>query len=76
MFIGNLDIFPLISRSGIVRISELALILKIMWQCDVKCIKTLHIKTITSVLKVFIYIISSITGCPIELTVMQAIMSI
>jgi hypothetical protein len=76
MFIGKLDIFPLISRSDVVHINELALILKIMCQCDVKCIKTLQLKTISSVLKVFTYIITSITGRPMELAVIQAIISV
>jgi len=41
MFIGNLDIIPVISRSDIVNINGLTRILKIIGQCDVKYIMTL-----------------------------------
>ena len=44
MFIGNLNIFPLISPSDVVNINKLALILKIIGQYDVKHIMMLPIK--------------------------------
>ena len=50
IFIGNLDLFPLISLSNIVIIKQQTPILKIIAQCDIKHIITLLIKTITSVL--------------------------
>ena len=36
MFMGSSDIFPLISKSNIVSINDLTLILKIISQCDDK----------------------------------------
>ena len=51
----------LILPSDIVRIKELTMILKIISQYDVKYVMVLPIKTITSVLKVLTYIITSIT---------------
>ena len=48
---------------------------KFIAQSDVKHIMTSHIKTITSVLKVWIDIITNITARPIALTEILAIMS-
>jgi len=41
IFIGNLDIFPLISLSDLVCIKELTMILTNISQCDVKYIYTI-----------------------------------
>ena len=57
-------------------INRLALILKIISQCGANHLLMLQIKTITSVLKVLTYIITSITACPISLTVILVIMSV
>jgi hypothetical protein len=54
---------------------ELTLILKIIGQCDVKHILMSLIKTITSVLKISAYIITSITLRPIGLVAILVIMS-
>jgi ABC-type polysaccharide/polyol phosphate transport system ATPase subunit len=62
--------------SDIVSMNELTLILKIISQCDIKCILTFPIKTIATVLKVSTYIITSITACPIGLAARLAIMSV
>jgi len=49
------------------------MILKIIGQCDVKHIMTFPIKTITSVLHVSTYIITSITAGTIGLDIIQKI---
>ena len=48
MFMGSSDIFPLISKSDIVSINDLTLILKIISQCDDKHFMMLQIKIITT----------------------------
>jgi hypothetical protein len=53
---------------------ELTLILKIIGQCDVKHILTSQIKTIMPILKISTYIITSITGRPVRLSSILAIM--
>jgi hypothetical protein len=55
---------------------ELNLILKINSQCDVKHILTSPIKTITSVLKILTYIITSITARPVGFAEIVVIMSV
>ena len=72
IFIGTLDIFPLISMSDVVSLKELTVILRNIGQCDVNSIMTSSIKTITSVLNVSTYIIISITiGCTEILAIMS-----
>ena len=72
VFIGNLDIFPLISPCDIVSINRLLW----YWKCYVKYIIMLLIKTIPSVSQISSYIITSITAHPISLTAILFIMSI
>ena len=60
----------------IVSINELTPILKIIGQFEVKYPKTLSINTITSVLNVSTYIITTITAWPFGLAAILAIMSI
>ena len=55
---------------------ELTLMLKIIVKCDVKHILMSPIETITPVLKISNYIITSITACPIGLTAILVIMSV
>jgi hypothetical protein len=52
------------------------LILKIIGQSEVNNIMTLLIKTITSVVKILTYIITSISACPNRLTTIPVIMSV
>jgi hypothetical protein len=52
----------------------MTLILKIIGQCDVKHILTSQIKTIMPILKISTYIITSITGRPVRLSSILAIM--
>ena len=59
----------------IFNIKGLALILKNISKCDVIHIMMLPIKTITSVLKVMTYSITSITACRVGLAVIWAITS-
>ena len=61
LFIGNLDIFPLISWGNIVIISERTVTLKIIDQCYVKYIVMLPIKTMVSVLMFSTYITTGMT---------------
>jgi type III secretory pathway component EscU len=69
---GNLDIFPVITPSDIVSISKLTPILKIICQSYANHIMTSLIKTITSVLKVLTYIITSIAaGLDLILVIMS-----
>ena len=69
-----MDIFSLIiSTEDIFSINGLTMILKITSQCDTKHIYIkLQIKTTTSVLNDFTYIIIRITVCPIKLGVMMS----
>ena len=76
VIIGNLDIFHLILPSDILNINKLTVILKMISQSDIKCIMTLSMNTIASVLKVSTYIITSITARPIRLAVILAVMSV
>ena len=76
LFIGKLAIFPLISTSDIFSINELTLILNIIGQCDVKHIMTFPIKTITLVVKVSTYIITSMAPHPTILTAILVVMSV
>ena len=73
-FIRVWTFFSLISQSDIVNINELTLILKIIGQCDVKCIMTILIKIIMTVLKVLTYTITSITAFSIRLAIILVIM--
>ena len=66
----------MISKTDCVRIDELAPILKIISQCDIKHIMALPIKTITSVFNVSTCIIISITAGPFGLDAILAIMSV
>jgi hypothetical protein len=79
-FICNFYIFPLISLSDNVSMmnwpwysDELTMILKFIGHCAIKHIMMIPIKTITSVLKVSIYII---IAHPIRLSVKLVIMSV
>ena len=72
-FIGDFDIFPLISQSDFVSINLLILILENICVTS----NTLWlIKTMMLVLKVSTYVNTSITAPPIGLNVMQVIMSV
>ena len=55
-------------------VQELTLILKIICQCDVKHILTSAIRTITPILKISTYFITSITTRSIRLAVILTIM--
>ena len=55
---------------------DLTLILKIIGQCDVKHILMSQINTITPVLKISTYIITSIIAHPVGLAVILVIMSV
>jgi len=66
----------LISLCDIVSINEQAIILNIIDQCGVRHILTSPIKTITPVLKISTYIITSITAHPVELAAILVIMSL
>ena len=57
---------PLISQSAIVSINDLTLMLKFIGHRDFKYIMTLQMKIITPVLKILIYIITSITSHPYQ----------
>ena len=57
-------------------VQELTLTLNIFGQCNVKHILTSPIKTVTPVLKILTYIITSITAGPVELAAILAIMSV
>lgn len=73
-FVGNLYIFSfLISLTDISSLDGLTLILKIMCQCDIKHFMMYQIKTIISVLKVLIYVITCITAHPFRLAVFLVI---
>jgi hypothetical protein len=66
----------MISPRDIVSINELTLKLKIVGQHDIKSIKTSQMKKTTTVLKVLIYIITSIIAHPTRLTDILTIMSV
>ena len=74
-FISYLYIFPLISLRDICTINRLNLILKMINRCDVKHMM-LQIKTITSIVKVLSYIITSIQLILSECAAMLEIMFI
>jgi hypothetical protein len=57
-------------------VQELTLILKIIGQCDIKHTLTSPIKSITPVMKISTYIITSITARPVRLAVILVIMSV
>ena len=57
-------------------VQELTLILKIVGQCDIKHTLTSPIKSITPVMKISTYIITSITARPVRLAVILVIMSV
>ena len=71
----NRGTFPLISMSDNVSSIELTLILEVIVQCDVKHIMMLLMKTMTSLLKVSTYIITSDATHPTGVAVILAIMS-
>jgi hypothetical protein len=73
-FSGTLYMFHVIPLSYIASINKQTQILKSIGQWDDKHIMTLHIKMITSALKVLTYIITSITDCPIRLADILALM--
>ena len=73
--LSNRGAFPLISMSDNVSSIELTLILEIIVQCDVKHMMMLLIKTITSLLKVSTYIITSNPTHRTGLALILAIMS-
>jgi hypothetical protein len=78
IIIDNLYIFLLISPINIFIINGLRLtsILKIIWHCDVKHIMMLPIKTMTAVMNVLTYIITSVTALPTRLPVILAMISV
>ena len=75
-FISNLYIFSLILTEWYCQYQQTHSATENIGQCNGKHIMTLSIKTITSLLKAFTYIMTGITGHPIRLTAILAIMSV